>query len=222
MTSVFSSVARAVSLLAAAGLAAAALAAACNNSAPSTGYTPITGIQIQASTIVAGRGCGLLPDQVFKYVAIVSPTTANGGASMPIVSGVFDCFVDGFFSNLPMPNGLSATFDIAILAYNEQSFPSALTCPAEGGLATQPCPGDNPDAALLFNAAANWTTTCTATQVQGGTSQATCQALQPSDAGLGNAGAADATDEADQGDAAGDGAESSEAEATGDEGGTTD
>ena len=190
-------------------LMAAGTSVACNNSAASTGYTPITGIQILSSSIVAGHGCGVLPNQVFKYVAVVSPITIDGGIADPVASSVFDCFADGFFSNLLVPDGSIPTFQIAVFAYNAQSFPSALQCPPTPPNAA-PCPGDDAGAALEFQGAANWTTTCTAAQVAGATSPASCQALVPTDAGLGDGGDGDATSPPGQDGAASDAAESGE------------
>jgi len=160
-------------------VAAAGVWAGCATTAPSAGYTPVTGIVIPAATIVAGHGCGTGADQVFKYAAVVS--TPSGEAPAFVTSGVFDCFADGTFSNLPSPDGGSRTFDVQVFAYTEASFPPALVCPRS----TVPCPGDDAGAVAPWEGSANWTTECTVTQIQGVPSITTCGALEPRDAGSG-------------------------------------
>jgi hypothetical protein len=162
----------------------------CTTSASTTGYTPVTGIQITASDIVAGHGCGEHSGQVYKYAAVVSyandaGVASDAGVGKPFISGVFDCFADGIFSNLPaLDSGVPQGFDVSIYAYDKASFPRALDCPP----GTAPCPGDDAGAVTQSLAAATWTTTCTATQIQGATSVASCVALH--DAGPTNRDAA--------------------------------
>jgi hypothetical protein len=170
-------------------VAAAGAAIGCATSAPSTGYTPPTGIFISAQTIVAGHGCGTGTDQVYKYAVIVS-TTSDAGPAF-VTSGVFDCFTDGVFSNLPSPDGGSVAFAVSVLAYNRSSFPDALFCPPN----TLPCPGDDAGDVFPWKAAANWTATCTVTEIQGVPSITTCSALEPNEpieAGVSDAGAVEA------------------------------
>jgi hypothetical protein len=143
----------------------------CATTAPTTGNTPITGIEIPADTIVASGGCGTGADQVFKYAAVVSTPTVQTF----VTSGVFDCFADGIFSNLPSPDGGSETFNVSIYAYNQASFPKALLCLPS----TAPCPGDDAGAIAPWQSSANWTTTCTVIQVQGVTSITKCGPLEP-------------------------------------------
>lgn len=156
-------------------LAAAAPSAAigCATTAPTTGYTPITGIEIPADAIVAGHGCGTGVDQVFKYAAVVSTPTVQTF----VTSGVFDCFANGVFSNLPSPDGGSETFDVSIYAYNQTSFPDPLLCLPN----TAPCPGDDAGAIAPWQSSANWTTTCTVIQVQGVASITKCGPLEPNE-----------------------------------------
>jgi hypothetical protein len=149
----------------------------CATTAPTAGNTPITGIVIQAEGIVAGHGCGTGVEQVFKYAAVVS--TPAGITPAFRTSAVFDCFADGVFSNLPSLDGGSQTFDVSVFAYNQASFPNALSC----GPNTLPCPGDDAGEIGPWQASANWTATCTVTQLQGVPSVTTCGALEPNDAG---------------------------------------
>jgi hypothetical protein len=153
--------------------AAAAALMGCATTAPTVGYTPITGIVIPAAEIVAGHGCGTGKDQVFKFAAVVG--TPPGIMPAFVTSGVFDCFADGVFSNLPAPDGGSVMFNVSVFAYNQASFPTALACPPN----TVPCPGDDAGAVQPWQSSANWTTTCTVTQIQGVPSVTTCEALEP-------------------------------------------
>ena len=107
------------------------LSEGCATGAASTGYTPITGIQILAAAITVGRGCGTGADQVFKYAAVVSVAAADGGqlaSAPPLASGVFDCFADAIFSNLTTDASTQPYF-VSIFAFNAASFPPGLTCP---------------------------------------------------------------------------------------------
>jgi hypothetical protein len=177
--------------LAASVAALACAVAGCPSTATSVPYTPITGIEVLASDVTAGHGCGTGDEQVYRYAAVVSYQDSG----TPVAAGVFDCFADAIFSNLPADGSGSLTFDVAVYAYNAASFPPQLApcaspagCAAQdpsvvGPLATQ---GD-PDAGVT---PANWTTTCTATEPNGATQVASCCPLVPrgvpacSDAGM--------------------------------------
>src|SRR5579864_3752000 len=109
--------------------------AGCSTSAPSTAYTPITGIQIPSAELVAGHGCGNGGhQQVYKYAAVIAYSDAgpgeDGGGAIPgaLTSAVFDCFADGIFSNLPQSDAGNSSFAITIYAYNLCSFPPQLAC----------------------------------------------------------------------------------------------
>jgi len=165
---------------------AALFVAGCPSTTTSTPYTPITGILIRSSTLVAGHGCGTGANQVYKYAAVVSYETDAGGPSAPITSGVFDCFTDGIISNLPASDNGSSAFDIQIYAYDATSFdlPSVsgqLQC---GTNAQVQCPGDIPANVVAVEAQATWTTNCTATQQQGVSSVAACGPLEPTAVGV--------------------------------------
>lgn len=192
--------------LAAAAVGLAGAIAACGTSTPTTVYTPITGIMIPSAAITAGHGCGMRPQQVYKYAAVITDAlpeagppdggtpdgvapdgdlgdgaaavggTPDGGPAPFRASGVFDCFADAFFSNLPIQSGSTQAFDIHIFAFNADAFPSALNCSP----GAPPCPGDDASAVDANESAATWTTTCTATEVLGVTAPATCNALIPS------------------------------------------
>jgi hypothetical protein len=146
---------------------------ACATATTTTLYTPITGIQIPAAAVVAGHGCGTRPDQVYKYAAVVAFATDGGGL---VTAGVFDCFTDGIFSNLqPIDAG---PFQVTIYAFSQRSLPSALACPPTA----TPCASDDAGAVQMYGASADWTAECTAVQIPGSTTVASCSPLEPSDA----------------------------------------
>jgi hypothetical protein len=153
----------------AAGLGAA-LVVACQSSTTPLSYTPITGIIVPAANIVAGHGCGTGPDQVYKYVVAVAYAGADGGPTCLLYLGVFDCFADGVFEMLPYDGG-SMTYALSVYAYDKAGYPSSLDVCTPG--ACYP----SPSMAGEFAAAAQWETTCAATQQQGAPSSANCGPL---------------------------------------------
>ena len=192
------------SLAAAAGLGTLA---GCTTSAPSSPYTPITGIDIPSADLVIGHGCGNGAEgqqgKVYRYAAVVAYSDAgagqgnDGGGGMvahAVASGVFDCFADGIFSNLPQSDAGNLSFTIAIYAYNQCSFPPTLACATDTSAA---CPAEDPNVVAQSIAArpSNWTTTCTATQLPGVTVTADCLPLAPEDGEDGGSPCADASDE---------------------------
>lgn len=192
------------SLGGAAACAAAAVAlAGCPNTAATSIYTPPTGIQIDSQTLVAGIGCGQGPGQVYRYAAVVGPPAPDGGFGTdgtPITSGVFDCFADGLFTNLPSPDGGSTDFGIDIYAFDRAAFPAEL-----GGCENLPlnvaCPGDQASVVLRYSAKATWQTHCRVTQSQGVPQVADCPYLlasppAPGEGGMGGD-AGDATTSSD-------------------------
>jgi hypothetical protein len=138
---------------------------ACSGSGSTTGIPPITGIVIRAETLTTGRGCGQGPDQLFKYAAIVygyteGPVDVKGSYRTAVTAGVYDCFADGTFVELPETGG-SFTYRLEVFAYSEPAY-NAARATIEGA-------GTNGDAYRSANP--TWTTVCTATQ------QANVQAL---------------------------------------------
>lgn len=200
-------------LLAFSGLLAACAAGAALAGCPSTtttaSYTPVTGILIRSSSLVAGHGCGTAPGQVYRYSAVLTyqapPPDAGFSVdtSTPVETGVFDCFTDGLFSNLPAAptNPYYYSFDVKIYAYDKDAFPAALDCPPGGSAMPDgsPCPGDVTSVATAADveAAATWTTTCTATQQSGVSVLAVCAPLQAPGAGADAGGDAGADSGAD-------------------------
>lgn len=157
--------------------------AGCPSTATTTTYTPITGLEIDSESLVAGLGCGTAPDQVFMYAAVLSYTNEGGPPGPAAFSGVFDCYSNAIFSNLPADDAGSTSFDISIFAYNEQSFPATLVCPPppppflEAGSPYPLCPGDQLKFVEPSEGSATWTTTCTAAQTSGVSQIAICAPL---------------------------------------------
>lgn len=158
-------------LVAAILLACVAVVVACGGSGSTTGIPPITGIVIRAETLTNGRGCGRGPAQLFKYAAIVygytdGPADVKGSYRTPVTAGVYDCFADGTFVELPETGG-SATFRLDVFAYSEPAYAAAS--------ATIESAGTNGDALRTTNP--TWTTVCSATQLRDVQALAVCDPL---------------------------------------------
>lgn len=145
-------------------------------------YTPITGVEVEAATLVAGYGCGKGPGQVYKYAVLLTYQDEAGPESYAAYSGVFDCYTDAIFSNLQADDAGSLSFDLQVYAFDQASYPTALDNLSFA---------DDAGAVEQVAAAANWTTTCTATQQTGISVVALCQPLEPV-GGFPEAGAGDA------------------------------
>jgi hypothetical protein len=129
-------------LLAAAALVAASLAGwaflagsavvagstltGCPNGDAGLVYTPITGITVDANTLVAGYGCGMGPAQVYKYAVLVTYENEAGPESYAAYSGVYDCYTNAIFSNLQPDDAGSLSFSLQVYAFNQASYPTAL------------------------------------------------------------------------------------------------
>jgi hypothetical protein len=172
-------------LLAAAGASAVA---ACTSSTTTTTFTPITGIEIQSASLVAGFGCGTEPNQVFRYVAVLNFASGldGGGVGAPVfqsgvpLTNIFECFSDGVFENLPTSDAGSLTFKVSVFAYSQSAYeaaglPEDLGCPPipDAGFCT---PSSTPVTASQEDKA-SWKTLCTATQQAGTPVIAMCPPL---------------------------------------------
>jgi hypothetical protein len=161
-------------------IAAASGTVACNSTSNAQSYTPITGIEIQPSSLLQGLECGTGPNDVYQYVAVVWDEVDGGPSAQPIASNVFDCFATGLFENLPTADGGSQQFFLRIFGYSQASLPPDLTCPDGLSVSGGVCPAQ--DASLAATSKAPWVTTCNATQQQGIPVLAVClpfQAVQP-------------------------------------------
>jgi hypothetical protein len=153
---------------------------ACTTDTDSGTITPITGIAIRAETLEAGYGCGTLPSQIYKYAAVVSYAVDAGPActeagDATLFTGLFDCFADGVFPNLPACSTGSQAFQLNVYAYNQAAYAAADT---NGQLESEVT--GNPGAfANLVSQTATWTTTCAATQQSNVEVLAVCAPLAP-------------------------------------------
>jgi hypothetical protein len=146
--------------------------AGCPSTVSTSLYTPITGFIIDSEQLTAGLGCGTGRGQVYKYAAVVTLPDKT------LESGVFDCFTNGQFGNLPTPDGGTIDYPVAIYAYDEAAFPVELAACVDVS-ADAACAGEDPTTVLRFAKAATWTASCTATEIQGISQVAVCSALVP-------------------------------------------
>jgi hypothetical protein len=172
----------------------------CDDTATTSTYTPITGVEIQSAGLTYGHGCSDDPNDtnaVYRYAAVLSyvPESAVPAGYPSRYSASFECFADGYFENLPVLDGGNQSFQVQIAAWNAKDFPSALdpctaepdgssasndVCPAERVTFVMPyldgggMPG--PDGA---SSAPTWTTTCSAYLQPGVPSIAACPPLVP-------------------------------------------
>lgn len=194
---------------------AAGSLAACSGSSATTGVPPVTGIIVRAETLTGGRGCGTRPTQLFKYGVIVhgytwtdrdaaGPDPADPKSyATPRAAGVFDCFADGTFVELPDEGG-NTTYRLDVFAFNQPDYAAANGALEAAGT----------DAQRALEAKPTWTTECFATQQKDVQALAVCAPLvaregeptAPVDAGLdggdvdgGDGGALDAGDAGDGG-----------------------
>jgi hypothetical protein len=138
---------------------------ACTTDTDAGAITPITGIAIRADSLEAGFGCGTAPSQIYKYAAVVTyavdagPVCSEAGTA-DVFTGLFDCFADGVFPNLPACSTGSQSFQLSVYAYNQATYAAVDT---NGQLESEVT--GNPGAfAQRVASTATWTTTCEATQ----------------------------------------------------------
>ena len=139
-----------IAVAAVAALAGGVPLYACSSSDTTTGITPITGIQIQSDRLVAGKGCGRDPGQIFKYTAVLYLSDASGAPQGdPIASATYDCFTDGLFQNLE-----TEQYALRILAFNAAAYDAQTAAVTNAGT----------NAGAIAALKPTWTTSCTATQ----------------------------------------------------------
>ena len=154
---------------------------ACGTTAAATGITPVTGILIRSDALVSGLGCGTRAGQVFKYIAAVASDDKPGAF---VYANAFDCFADGVFSNIPLPETGNPSFTVRILAVNKDAY--AAQTAALNGIVTA-AQGDYTKPIDIGALTPTWTTTCHATQQANIAVLAVCDALRinaPADAGV--------------------------------------
>ena len=158
-------------------LASLPLLLGCGSTSASDALTPITGIAVRAETLTAGRGCGRAPTQIFKYaVAVFGRNPADTSKlDLLVASGVYDCFTDAQFVNVPSSAG-SFDYALQVFAYNEAAFGKA-------GEANVKAAAQNPTTLPQTNP--TLTTTCTAQELDQVQSLAVCQAPVAGTGGVG-------------------------------------
>jgi hypothetical protein len=177
--------------------------AGCGSTVTQSVFSPVTGVVVRSADLVGKIGCGMGPDQVYKYVVVAAYAASPG---VPITSEVVPCYADGVLSGLAASDA-GADFDAGIepygfklyiyaytyqdiADYDQGATPKVFECAGQNGVVS--CPGDDPDATALpvapggqSNATVlprfvpTWSTTCTAVEQLGIPALATCDPLTP-------------------------------------------
>lgn len=166
-------------------------AAACTDTV-SGGILPTTGILIRAETLTTGKGCGVGPTQVFKYVIVVyrytdgDPKNRNSYRTFQ-ASNLFDCYVDGEFVSLPSNVG-NNIFRLEVFAFNQASYLASQTAIDSAIRSTNDSDPTNDQASSdpFKSSVPTWTTECTATQSNEVETLAQCDVLSPGLGGIGD------------------------------------
>lgn len=159
--------------------------AACSGTGSSSSFFTITGIVVRAETLTTGRGCGVSPEQLFRYAVVVygkNPT--DEGFDIPIAGNVYDCFTDGTFVRLPEING-SFRYRLEVRAFNRPDYEAARATLAALPSIAPPIADDagitpvvgSPAVDAFRATSATWTTECHATQLESVQSLAVCAPL---------------------------------------------
>ena len=163
-------------------LAWAALASsllACSGTSATTGVPPVTGVVVRAETVTAGLGCGRGDGEVFKYAAVVLGRGPGGAFDQPVAAGVYDCFANAAFVELPLVGG-SNEYEVQVYAFNERAY-LASQASIDASTAGDPA-GAAASIATLRAASPTWTTTCSATQIEDVQALAVCAPVASSTA----------------------------------------
>ncbi len=86
------------------------------SSSSTSTVTLITGLVLPAEEIVVSRGCGTGETEVYKYAAFVS----NGDTFR--AAGLYDCFTDAYFVNLPASASSSAPYTVDVFAFSRTAY----------------------------------------------------------------------------------------------------
>lgn len=192
------SVLTAAAIVSIAGAALSSVTGACTATVALNTALITDGVTINSTLLLGqGLGCGTSDDQVFKYVALVIGSNKN-----VIAAGVFDCFADGVFANLPGTDAGEVSFAVWVYLYNQADFEAAN---ADGGTLTaavgqlntliQPDASVTPlparsvsdgglektglikDLSVVCRSKATWVSVCQATSQAGVQVLASCSAL---------------------------------------------
>lgn len=80
----------------------------------------ISGIIINTDLLIGSLNCGTAYPDIYKYVAVVVDDTRTVGGA-----GIFDCYANGAFANLPGTDGGALNFAVWIYAYNKADYDAA-------------------------------------------------------------------------------------------------
>lgn len=178
---------------------AIALTSACTSTTAINTALVTNGVHISTELLLGENlSCGTGTDDVYNYVAVVIGVKHN-----ILAAGLFDCFADGFFANLPGTDAGEQSFAVWIYAYNQADFTlanrqsslvngvSALgtLISLDGSVIQLPAsavPDGGPvkkftlpaDLASICRAPATWVTECSATSQAGVEVLAACNPLQ--------------------------------------------
>lgn len=157
-------------------LAIGSLLIGCSGTSATDTLTPITGISVRAETLTRDRGCGRGATQIFKYAVVVLGRNAENLAfDQQVSSGVYDCFTDAQFVNLPASGG-SFDYNLQVFAYNAAAYQAAGgDAQVKDAALRSALPGTNP----------TFTTTCTAQEFEQVQSLAACLPLVPGSGAVG-------------------------------------
>jgi hypothetical protein len=157
------------------------------------GLAPITAVSVPISSLLSDSnlGCGKGPNDVYKYAVVVAYADSPGYPPLtacpatPVAGGVFDCFAQATFGNLPLeeaglmledsggalPDGGSVTIWEWVAFYNYDTYEQVKDRLTK---ATSTDPGG---ADICNELPATWTTTCVATETDNSDSAPNCQTI---------------------------------------------
>jgi hypothetical protein len=102
-------------------LGALSLGSAGCETASTSDENSITGVVIRTTQLLEGTGCGTRPGQVYKYLAVAVYKDRTDA----VAAGVYDCFADAAFVNLPADNSTTPPkydFDIYVYAFDASRY----------------------------------------------------------------------------------------------------
>jgi hypothetical protein len=161
-------------------LGALSLGSAGCETATTSDESSITGVVIRTTQLLEGTGCGTRPGQVYKYLAVA----VHKGQTDAVAAGVYDCFADAAFVNLPAdPTTGTYDFEIYVYAFDASRY-EAQKADIDAVIAAMYPPANGPTPApasvlQLANAREPYARSrCTVTQALTVQSVAACSALR--------------------------------------------
>ena len=159
-------------------LSALSLGSTACETASTSDETSITGVVVRTTQLLEGTGCGTRVGQVYKYLAVA----VHAGQTDAVAAGVYDCFADAAFVNLPAdPSTGGYDFEIYVYAFDSSRFEAQRSKIDEVMLAMYPPDGKPPVKPVLQSAndlEPYAKSRCTVTQALTVQSVAACTALR--------------------------------------------